>query len=50
MAHHPTPDVDPKNLETAHEMWTAFTKSGKYAVILTCVILVGLALAFVKFS
>ncbi len=50
MAQHQTPDVDPKTLNEAHQMWTNFLKGGKYAIIATCVVLVLMALAFVKFT
>ena len=50
MAHHHPPEVDPKDIERAATMWDAFVQKGKYATILTCALLVLLALMFVNFS
>ncbi len=50
MEEHSAVEVDPKDLEHAQNMWHNFATGGKYAVIITVLILVGLALAFVKFT
>jgi Bacterial aa3 type cytochrome c oxidase subunit IV len=49
MANHHAPEFDPKELENAQKNWHAFVQGGKYFTIATIVVLVGLALAFVKF-
>lgn len=49
MAKHETVEVDPKALENAEKMWSNFTTASKYGIVATCVVLVILALAFVKF-
>ena len=48
MADHKAVEVDQEELKNAQEMWHNFTVIGKYSTIATCVILIGLALAFVK--
>lgn len=50
MAEHKAVSVDPKDIERAQEMWGHFATATKIVTIATCVVLVGLALAFVKFS
>ena len=49
MANHQVADVDPQALKNAEKMWHNFTIFGKYAILGTCVILIGLAAAFVQF-
>lgn len=49
MGHHHTPDVDPQTVADHQKMWDSFVIGGKITVISVTVILVGLALAFVKF-
>lgn len=48
-AKHETVKVDAKELKNAEQMWANFVTGGKYAIYGTVIILVGLALAFVKF-
>ncbi|MCL4679022.1 MAG: aa3-type cytochrome c oxidase subunit IV [Alphaproteobacteria bacterium] len=47
---HQAVDVDPKALDEAQAMWSAFAKGGKYATIATALLLAVLALAFIDFS
>lgn len=47
--HHDPVDVDPKDLERAQTMWANFVQGGTYATVATIIILVGLALGYVKF-
>ena len=49
MAEHKTPDVDAKQVEAAQAVWHSFVTGGKYAISFVVIVLVGLALAFVKF-
>ena len=50
MGEHVKVEINKEQLESAEAMWVNFMKVGKYAVIVTVVVLVGLALAFVDFS
>ncbi len=49
MANHKPVDVDPKQIENANALWANFVSGGKYSIYATCIILIGLAVAFVKF-
>ncbi len=49
MDHSQHSNADPQELEHAKEMWDNFAVFGKYTIYATCAILIGLALAFVKF-
>lgn len=48
--HHHQPEIDPTSLKDTQKMWDAFVQGGKYTIVATCLILIGLALAFVKFT
>lgn len=50
MAEHSAVTVDPKDIERAQDMWHHFVVATKYVSIATALTLIGLALAFVKFS
>ena len=41
---------DPKQVKHAEALWAQFTEISKWAIIAVCVVMVGLALAFVPFS
>ena len=49
MANHTPVDIDPKQIENANALWANFVSGGKYSIYVTCIILIGLAVAFVKF-
>lgn len=49
MTHHTPPDLDPKQIEEAKTLWRNFTIGGKYSIYATAIILILLALGFVKF-
>lgn len=49
MASNKKVDVDPKALENAETMWGNFMVATKYSIIATALLLIALALAFVKF-
>ncbi len=48
MASNTPPEYDPKQLEQSKALWRNFTVGGKYSIYATAVILILLALAFVK--
>ncbi len=50
MAGHKAVEIDPQELKKAQRMWDRFADGLKYSVIATAIVLIGLALAFVKFS
>tara|TARA_R110001592_G_scaffold3525_34_gene20236 strand:- start:8683 stop:8835 length:153 start_codon:yes stop_codon:yes gene_type:complete len=50
MAEHKAVKVDPKELQKAQDFWHNFMIGTKYATIATAIILILLALAFVKFT
>lgn len=50
MANHEAVEIDPKELENSQAMWGGFVNASKYAVIAIIIVMVGLALAFVKFT
>ncbi len=50
MANHKAVEVDPKELENSKAFWNNFLNASKYATIAVIVLMIGLALAFVKFT
>ncbi|MBK6896794.1 MAG: aa3-type cytochrome c oxidase subunit IV [Alphaproteobacteria bacterium] len=43
-------DVDPQELKKAQEMWHSFACVSKTVVVVTCVVLILLALVFIDFT
>ena len=50
MAEHKAVEVTKEQIQEAENLWHHFTVGMKYATYATCIILVLLALAFVKFT
>ena len=50
MAGHTPVDPDPKELKKAELLWEQFITISKWSIALICVILLGLAFAFVPFA
>ncbi len=48
MGNHQTVEPDPQELERANNMWESFTKVGKYSIYATVIVLVLMALAFIR--
>lgn len=48
MANATPPEVDPEELKKAKALWHNFTVGGKYTIYATVIILILLALGFVK--
>ncbi len=47
MSDHEHVEISQQDLKDAQAMWHNFVTAGKYAVIVSCITLIGLALAFV---
>ncbi len=47
--HTPTP-ADPKEIQRAQDMWASFTRVGKWAIIVTVVVMAALGAIFIDWS